>query len=77
MNIIPCTKGAGSVVAGITALQDFEIIVTPSSQNVKKELNNYCWNDKKSGIPQDAWNHCIDPMRYSLTHLQRPATYFG
>ncbi len=77
LNIIPCKKGAGSVVAGITALQDYEIIVTPESVNVKKELNNYCWNDKKSGIPIDNWNHTIDPLRYAQGYLSRPKMFIG
>jgi phage terminase large subunit len=77
LNIIPCKKGAGSVVAGITALQDYEIVVTPESMNVKKELNNYCWNDRKSGIPIDDWNHCIDPLRYAQGYLSRPKMFIG
>lgn len=59
LNIIPCVKGQGSVVAGITALQDYKIVITESSSNLKKELSNYIWNDKKAGIPIDAENHCF------------------
>ena len=69
LNIIPCTKGQGSIQAGITALQDFKIIITPQSINLKTELSNYIWNDKKAGIPVDAFNHLIDPIRYSLIQL--------
>lgn len=64
LNIKPCIKGAGSVTAGIKALQDYEIIVDPSSTEIVKELNNYVWHDKKSGVPVDAFNHRIDPIRY-------------
>ena len=77
LNIVPCKKGAGSIVAGITALQDYEIIVTPESMNIKKELNNYCWNDRKSGIPIDDWNHTIDPLRYAQGYLSRPKMFIG
>lgn len=69
LNIIPCVKGQGSIQAGITLLQDFKIIITPRSFNLKKELSNYVWNDKKAGIPVDAFNHLIDPIRYSVNHL--------
>lgn len=69
LNIIPCIKGQGSVVAGITAMQDYKIVITPNSNNLKTELSNYVWNDKKSGIPVDAFNHIIDAIRYSVMHL--------
>jgi phage terminase large subunit len=69
LNIIPCTKGQGSIVAGITALQDYRIVITPTSANIKKELSNYIWNDKKAGIPVDAFNHAIDSIRYAFMHL--------
>ncbi len=77
LNIIPCKKGAGSVVAGITALQDYELIVTPESMNVKKELNNYSWNDRKAGVPNDTFNHALDSLRYAFGHLSRPKMFIG
>ncbi|HEY1024044.1 MAG TPA: phage terminase large subunit [Sphingobacteriaceae bacterium] len=69
LNIIECEKGPGSVTAGISALQDYTIVVTPDSPNVKRELRTYCWNDKKAGIPMDANNHTIDPIRYGFRQL--------
>ena len=77
LNIVPCKKGSGSVVAGITALQDYQIIVTPESMNVKKELNNYSWNDKKAGVPNDNFNHALDSLRYAFGHLSRPKMFIG
>lgn len=68
LNIIEAVKGPGSVTAGIALLQDYELIVDPSSLNLIKELNNYVWNDKKSGTPVDAWNHLIDPIRYGVSY---------
>lgn len=64
INIKSCIKGAGSITAGIKALQEYEIIVDPSSIEIGKELNNYVWHDKKSSTPIDAYNHRIDPIRY-------------
>lgn len=72
LNIEPCVKGQGSVVAGITAMQDYQIVITNRSSNLKKELSNYIWNDKKAGIPVDAFNHLIDPTRYSFNKLITP-----
>lgn len=53
----------------IALLQDYEIIVTEESTNLIKELNNYVWNDKKSEVPVDDYNHLIDAMRYIVWHL--------
>jgi len=64
VNIKPCVKGQGSVLAGIALLLDFEIIVDPNSYNTHNELNNYIWSDRKSKTPIDAFNHIIDPIRY-------------
>lgn len=60
-------KGAGSVLAGIKTMQDYKIIVDPDSTDIGKELNNYVWSDKKSGVPIDAYNHWIDAIRYYVS----------
>lgn len=69
LNMLPCEKGQGSVIAGITAMLDYTIIVTNESINIQKELSNYIWNDKKAGIPIDDNNHAIDAMRYAFRKL--------
>lgn len=69
LNIEPCEKGPGSVQAGITAIQDYQIVISPTSHNLRTELSNYVWNDKKAGIPVDAFNHLLDPMRYAFGKL--------
>ena len=71
LNIIPCTKGAGSIVAGIKIMQDYEIIIDPASINLIKEFNNYVWDDKKIEKPIDAYNHLIDACRYYITRNTR------
>ena len=69
LNMELAEKGAGSVKEGITSLQDYELIVDPESYNLKAELNNYIWNNKKAGIPIDKHNHLIDPARYAFKYL--------
>lgn len=71
LNIIPCTKGAGSIVAGIKIMQDYELIIDPTSINLIKELNNYVWDDKKSEKPIDAYNHLLDACRYYIARNTR------
>lgn len=68
-NVQKAIKGSGSVDDGIRDIQDYEIIVDPNSQNLKTELDNYVWNDKKAGIPIDDFNHLLDGGRYAFQRL--------
>ena len=74
VNIKPCVKGAGSVAEGIKILQDYKLVITPESVNLARELNNYCWSDKKSDTPVDMYNHCIDAVRYRVSHILKNPT---
>ena len=72
-NVRPSIKGHGSITYGISLLQDYDIIVSPDSTNLIKELNNYSWLEKKSNTPIDNWNHLIDAVRYAVGfQLQNP-----
>lgn len=62
-------KGQGSVTATISGMQDYQIVITKDSTNLATELNNYKWADKKSGVPVDKHNHCIDAVRYAFDVL--------
>ena len=65
-NIIKAEKGQGSVSGGIAVIQDYDLVV--EGENLIKELNNYVWSDKKSNTPIDAYNHCIDSLRYASSY---------
>tara|TARA_R110002153_G_scaffold41385_1_gene117921 strand:+ start:778 stop:1977 length:1200 start_codon:yes stop_codon:yes gene_type:complete len=67
-NIIPAVKGQGSITHGISILQDYDLIVDPESLELVKELNNYCWLERKSNTPADNHNHAIDAIRYAVTY---------
>ena len=72
-NVRPSIKGQGSVTYGISLLQDYDIIVSPDSTNLIKELNNYRWLERKSNTPIDKYNHLIDAVRYAVGfQLQNP-----
>ena len=63
----------GTIESGITRMQDYEIIITPESTNIAKELNNYVYADKGSKLYVDNWNHAIDGIRYNVIyHLDNP-----
>ena len=61
-------KGPDSILAGIQILQEFEMLVTKRSINLKKELESYSWRKDKDGQtlnePEDINNHAIDGTRY-------------
>lgn len=69
INVIPAVKGPDSVRAGLVKMQGYQLVVTPESASLKKELNNYVWNDKKSTTPVDDYNHLIDAARYAFMRL--------
>ena len=74
-NIKPCIKGAGSITYGISLLQDYDLIIDDGEESIPlvKELNNYCWLEKKSKTPCDKFNHAIDAIRYSVSYqLKNP-----
>ena len=72
-NIVPAIKGQGSITYGISLLQDYDLIIDEESTDLIKELNNYCWLEKKSQTPVDKFNHAIDALRYAVSYqLQNP-----
>ena len=72
-SIKPSIKGQGSVTYGISLLQDYDLVVSPDSTNLIKELNNYRWLERKSNTPIDKFNHLIDAIRYAVGYqLQNP-----
>jgi phage terminase large subunit len=71
VNIKPVKKG--TIESGITRMQDYELIITPESTNIAKELNNYIYADKGSKLYVDNYNHAIDGVRYNVIyHLDNP-----
>lgn len=68
INIHPVKKFAGSVEAGLAKMREYKVVATKSSLNLIKELRNYTYAQDKDGKwlnqPIDAFNHCIDAVRY-------------
>lgn len=71
--VLPAKKGPGSVNFGIDKLQQQKISVTKRSTNLLKEYRNYMWMKDRDGhqlnIPEDAWNHALDAVRYRFESL--------
>lgn len=69
-NIKPVDKP--NIVESIKKIMNYQIVVTPESKNLIKELKNYAWLDKKGEVPSDENNHLIDAGRYiSWTLLKK------
>jgi phage terminase large subunit len=74
INILPSTKGQGSVNQGIQWVQDQRISVTKRSVNTIKEYRNYMWKTDNDGkiinTPDVLYDHSMDAIRYGLTDLK-------
>ncbi|MGI4872464.1 MAG: PBSX family phage terminase large subunit [Janthinobacterium lividum] len=72
-------KGPDSVRNGLDILKRYHLNVTRRSVHLRKELTNYKWRvdratNKPTNEPVDAFNHCIDPVRYvALNCIGKPA----
>lgn len=74
--ISACSKGKDSILYGIQALQQYQIIVHPSCEGIITEFENYSWQkDKKTNEylnkPIDSFNHYIDALRYSIQIIDK------
>ena len=66
--ILAAKKGKDSINFGINLLQQFPMLITKRSTNLKAEILRYSWRKDREGnttnMPIDGWNHLIDAMRY-------------
>lgn len=73
INMMPATKGAGSINQGIQYVQQQRISVTKRSGNLIKEYRNYLWATDKTGKilnePEGGLDHALDAVRYAFTSL--------
>lgn len=73
INIIPATKGAGSIYQGIQYVQAHQIAVTRRSVNLIKEYKNYLFKlDREQNItndPDSGMDHLMDSIRYAISSL--------
>jgi phage terminase large subunit len=64
LKVYPTEKYPNSVVDGIKMMQDYEIVITDSSVELGKELNNYV---EKNGKPlSNGYDHELDAIRYVI-----------
>lgn len=70
LNIHAVEKFQGSINAGLAKMKEYNIKITKRSVNVKKEFDNYVYDQDKEGRylnqPVDEFNHAIDGARYVI-----------
>lgn len=70
VNIHAVEKFQGSIMAGLTKMQEYHIKITKRSIHIKKEIDNYVYDQDKDGRylnqPVDEFNHAIDASRYVI-----------
>lgn len=69
---IPARKGPGSIKSGIFKVQEYEILVTASSEDIEYERKRYMWmkdptTGKSLNVPYDKNNHLMDAIRYGIS----------
>lgn len=73
--ICPAEKGPDSLRHGISVLQEYTIVVHPSCGHTASELASYCWEQDKTGTPQnrpvDRDNHLMDALRYAIQDVAK------
>lgn len=61
-------KGKGSIIYGISLMQEKNLLVTERSKETQEEFDKYAWAKDKDGValnePIDKYNHSIDAIRY-------------
>lgn len=65
-NIQAAYKGPDSIQTGIDKIKQHEVFVDPSSDDLRKEYELYCWKEG-TDKPIDQHNHAIDAIRYALS----------
>ena len=67
-NIKKSKKGPDSIRKGIDLMRRHKLYIHKESVDTQKEFRNYKWktdrNNRTLPIPEDAWNHSVDAVRY-------------
>lgn len=73
LNIEAAEKGTGSILSGISIVNEHEFYITAKSIDTIKELRRYIFDKDKNGKPTNnpisCFNHSMDALRYIFTRL--------
>lgn len=72
--ITPSLKGRDSILNGISAINEYHIVIHPSCVNTAREFSCYVYDDKRSEnglkLPKDSDNHLCDALRYAFADVK-------
>ena len=72
--ITPSLKGRDSILNGISAINEYHIVIHPSCVNTIKEFSCYVYDDKRNEnglkLPKDSDNHLCDALRYAFADVK-------
>ena len=78
LHITEADKGPDSIDFGIQKMQERKFRITKRSKNVRLEFTKYRWATDKAGnslnVPEDAFNHAIDGVRYFFQTTKKRGT---
>lgn len=74
-NCVPAKKGPGSVKAGITWLQGYQLVIDPDCPLIAKEARTYSWaidrvTKKRTDAPVKVLDDLLDALRYATEDAQ-------
>jgi len=79
LDVVPCSKGPGSINQGIQYVQDQKISVTKRSINLIKEYRGYLWRTDRDGRiineAESGNDHLLDAARYALESYRPRVDY--
>ena len=71
IRLVPCTKGRDSLKHGINLVQQQNLLIHNSCENLKKEIQSYKWQEKNTeliNVPIAGYgDHACDALRYAIT----------
>ena len=72
--ITPSLKGRDSILNGISAINEYKILVDPKCVNMIRELSTYVYgdtlNERGLRLPKDSDNHLCDALRYAFADVK-------
>ncbi|MBE6728988.1 MAG: PBSX family phage terminase large subunit [Ruminococcaceae bacterium] len=72
--ILPASKGADSILNGISRISEYKITVEPHCIHAVAELNSYHYktdaNSNPKRLPEDSDNHLMDALRYAFEDVK-------
>jgi len=75
-HVIPARKGPGSIRAGVSLINSYDVVISPDCPNSFADFNAWMLKKNRQGVilrdPEDKDNHSPDALRYGLEDYTPP-----